>query len=80
VPFSGGVSGVMGYRHGRTGLAAIQQDTRQSPACGHDLSNNCGLVFEFGKAGTTANPLDHFFNSNSQYWLSIVLAVFTMKS
>jgi hypothetical protein len=44
------------------------------------MSNNVGLFFEFGKAGSVATPLAPFFISNSQYWLSIVLAAFTMKS
>jgi hypothetical protein len=80
VSFTDAIREALGYSHGRTGLAALQQDTCQPPACGHDLSNNGGFVFEFGKAGSVATPLAQFFNSNSQYWLSIVLAAFTMKS
>jgi hypothetical protein len=78
--FSDGVSGAMGRRQRRTGIAAVRNNTCQPPACRHILSNNVGLFFELGKAGSVATPLAHFFNSNSQYWLSIFLAAFTMKS
>jgi hypothetical protein len=83
VSFTDAIREALGYSHGRTGLAALQQDTCQPPACGHDLSNisnNGGFVFEFGKAGSVATPLAQSFNSNSQYWLPIFLAAFTMKS